>query len=42
MSDAHLHVIPRTEDDDVWLGAPRGNPDRNTLDGVAAEIAAAL
>jgi len=38
----HLHVIPRTEDDDVTLAAEQSRADREELDDVADEIAALL
>lgn len=38
----HLHVIPRTEDDDMRLGAPRDSPTRDELDGLATDITSEL
>jgi histidine triad (HIT) family protein len=38
----HLHVIPRTDDDDMRLNAPRDNPDRVELDNCATDIVSEL
>jgi histidine triad (HIT) family protein len=38
----HLHVIPRTDDDDMCLNAPRDSPDRTELDNRATDIASKL
>jgi diadenosine tetraphosphate (Ap4A) HIT family hydrolase len=38
----HLHVIPRTEDDDVVLGFERSDPERERLDDLADAVASEL
>ena len=38
----HLHVIPRTEDDDVTIAAEQSPADRAELDAVAADISSLL
>jgi histidine triad (HIT) family protein len=38
----HLHVIPRTDTDDMYLNLPRASPDREELDGLAADTASEL
>ncbi|WP_336001558.1 HIT family protein [Halorientalis halophila] len=38
----HLHVIPRTEGDDVALSFERSHPERERLDALADGIAAEL
>jgi diadenosine tetraphosphate (Ap4A) HIT family hydrolase len=38
----HLHVIPRTADDDVTLGFERSEPGRERLDALADAVAAEL
>ena len=38
----HLHVIPRTEDDDVTVTADRSRADRDDLDALAAQLGARL
>jgi diadenosine tetraphosphate (Ap4A) HIT family hydrolase len=38
----HLHVIPRTEDDDVTLGFERSRPGRERLDALADAVATEL
>ncbi|WP_136718100.1 HIT family protein [Halorientalis salina] len=38
----HLHVIPRTEDDDVTIDADQSPADREDLAAVAEEISALL
>jgi histidine triad (HIT) family protein len=38
----HLHIIPRTEDDDMQLDLPRDSPNRDELDRLAADIAMEL
>lgn len=38
----HLHVIPRTETDDVTIAADQSRADREDLDALAADIGALL
>ena len=38
----HLHVIPRTGDDDVVLGFERSDPERERLDDLADAVASEL